>query len=365
MADLSSYTPIYIRADGDDTTGDGSAGAPYATAQKGFDVAIATASGNYVLDFGAGSFGGVVLSQDWPSRIAVRGVGADQSFLGGVYANGVDANIDLAVTASDAHNISIVGNGQINIGNVEAVGGGSNYSYGTIQGAGFPIQGRTGNGGAVTLQDVKAGHIYSMSGLQYFDYYDYVALGGVVTLSGVIAGDIDASSRSYTFAPSPANGGNVTITNSSVGNITSNGAYDGLLSGSGGAISVISSTCGVITANGGTGEQVTGGGGNVFLSGSTSGNIIANGGNGVAMGYSYTPGAIGGNVQLSNSASGNISALGGANLGYDGQMGRADGGIATFTGYSTLPNSVIANTIVTTNLRKGRGVNGSSILGIN
>ena len=74
MADLSTYTPIYIRTDGDDTTGDGSLGAPFATAQKGFETAY-LGTGDFVLDLGEGVEKYVNLfavSYIWPDTIAVR-----------------------------------------------------------------------------------------------------------------------------------------------------------------------------------------------------------------------------------------------------------------------------------------------------
>ena len=85
MANLEQYTPIYIKSSGNDSTGDGSSGNPYLTAQKAFEVAYA-GTGLKVLDFTEGNFGGVNLNgfSDWPSRIAVRGVDSQSSVLGGI-----------------------------------------------------------------------------------------------------------------------------------------------------------------------------------------------------------------------------------------------------------------------------------------
>ena len=115
MADLSNYTPIYIRTTGNDTTGNGSSGSPYATAQKGYDIAVATVSGNYVLDFGVGNFSGVLLSQDWPSRISIRGVNRLQTFLGNINGNGQDAvqdyeNNTIISPATSGYTINIISN---------------------------------------------------------------------------------------------------------------------------------------------------------------------------------------------------------------------------------------------------------------
>ena len=130
MADLSSYTPIYIRSNGNNSTGDGSSGNPYLTAQKGFEIAYAGA-GNKVLDFGVGSFGGINLATasayEWPSRIAVRGAGATTSFVGGINGNGSPTDFvdNMPVLGGPGSNISIISNKTINIGNIQTNGGGT------------------------------------------------------------------------------------------------------------------------------------------------------------------------------------------------------------------------------------------------
>jgi hypothetical protein len=138
MADLSSYTPIYIRSNGNDSTGDGSSGNPYLTAQKGFEIAYAGA-GNKVLDFGVGSFGGINLATlDWPSKIAVRGAGATTSFVGGINGDGspqgfFDGN---PILGGPGANISIISNKTINIGNIQTNGGGTYCGESSDPGAG-------------------------------------------------------------------------------------------------------------------------------------------------------------------------------------------------------------------------------------
>lgn len=71
---------LHVTTAGNDTTGDGSAGAPYATAQKAFDVAFA-GSGNYVIKLGVGNFGNVECYSGWPVRIGLRGEGWNVSSL--------------------------------------------------------------------------------------------------------------------------------------------------------------------------------------------------------------------------------------------------------------------------------------------
>lgn len=136
MADLSTYTPIYIRTTGNDATGNGSLAAPFATAQKGFQTAY-LATGNRVLDLGTGSFGGVDLNvafvptqfqvgedhneqpifetqilkpTEWPVRIAVQGVSASASNLGGIDGRGGYIPI------------SVIGNKTANLGDVTSNG---------------------------------------------------------------------------------------------------------------------------------------------------------------------------------------------------------------------------------------------------
>jgi len=45
-------------------------------------------------------------------------------------------------------------------------------------------------------------------------------------------------------------------------------------------------------------------------------------------------------------------------------MGNGSGGTVTLEGGSIIPNVINAGSVVSTNLNKGRGVNGSSILGL-
>lgn len=65
---------IYVTTAGNDTTGDGSLGAPYLTAQKAFDVALA-GSGDHLIKLGIGTFS-VNPGAAWPLRIMVSGAGA-------------------------------------------------------------------------------------------------------------------------------------------------------------------------------------------------------------------------------------------------------------------------------------------------
>ena len=64
---------LFVTISGNDTTGNGSLAAPYATAQKAYDVAL-VGSGDYVIRLGVGSFA-VTTTAAWPQRIGVSGVG--------------------------------------------------------------------------------------------------------------------------------------------------------------------------------------------------------------------------------------------------------------------------------------------------
>ena len=46
MSDFTGYTPVYVRSSGNDSTGDGSLGAPYATVKRGFEKAFAGVGGS-------------------------------------------------------------------------------------------------------------------------------------------------------------------------------------------------------------------------------------------------------------------------------------------------------------------------------
>jgi len=458
MADLSGYTPIYVRTTGNDTTGSGTSGSPYATAQKAFDIALAAASGNYVIDLGVGSFGGVVLTGNWPSRIAVRGVSAAQSNLGNIFGTGADATGDEScesTTAAVALSVSIVGNKSATLGNITLVGGddpttcgigaanGGSVSLtdcvcGNISLTGGYNESFSGSGGSVSLQGCAAGNITAIAVDSILSYSGFT--GGTVALNQSQALNIVVSgSRGMDFG---GDGGTVTLIQSQAGSITSNGGYSITASGDGGTVTISdSSTCGNISATGTTSDADGGTGGDVTVTASTSGNIdvsggygynlagnggtvtlnqaqagdiVSNGGQGYENpgdggpvtvsnksvcgsidsngGYGdYIGSGSGGDVVVNNSTVGNISSVGssgGNNGGPGGTVAVADGvcgsiicretyggvdpdagaihtGVVTLSGYTTIPNSiVVGDELITTNLKKGRGINGSSILGV-
>jgi hypothetical protein len=410
MADLSGYSPIYVRSNGNDSTGDGSIGNPYLTAQKAFESSycpgravyisdkiidggtpriVATDEyttleindllfedngggsaykyiggdtysyssyismnakidyvvGDVVLDFGAGSFGGVDLNaagaSEWPSRIAVRGAGATQSFLGGINGNGADEIYDyefgyIIESAAYGKNISIVSTNTINIGNISANGGNGTDTV--------------GGGGLVNLQYCDSGNISNGCGVGNPGSGNDA---GAVVLVNSTSGNIS----SY------GGGQSISLTNSISDNISSYG----LSGGSGGSTSceviLVNTISGNITSNGGSGAYNGANGGNITLTNSTARNINSYGGGG-SDGVGN-----GGIVNLSKSRCDIISNFNGNND-RDGSVNLIDGstsntvttGIITIIGHCIVPNNIIAN-VDASQMIKGRGVN-SSLLGV-
>ena len=388
------------------TAGGVSATLAYTTST--IDPVVDTAS--YVLDLGAGTFGGVNLydahATEWPSRIAVRGAGKTSSLLGGVNASSRDVlavdvggyNYVVLLDTVPPCEVAIVSNKTVNLGDVTAHGGYVSDTWGGITGV-TPRQGENitltdcvagdlSNGGTyghyeapgagaanypgsgtVTLTGCEAGDITTTS---YGGLWSYTGLNGSgsVTVTGSTVGDITtqavgSDSNQYYFGSS----GHVTVTNSAVGNINAqigaSAGYGGnaaLPVGDGGDVTVTSSTVG----NNLTGEPSAvvswnnkADGGNVTVSSSTVGNINTVGTdtenqNGIVPSHS-------GDVTISNSVTGNIAANGGADGG-TGALGI--GGVVELVGNVPLPGIILCGELDTTALDKGRGVNGSSILGV-
>jgi len=478
MADLSGYSPIYVRSTGNDSTGDGSSGFPYLTAQKAFEVAWDAGSGNYVIDLGVGDFGGVNLdtagATSWPSRVAVRGVSTSQSNLGGIAANGAneyyddDEEVMAWVDATAGKAVTVVGNSTANLGNVNTNGGnpdsgsatqqgkdGANISLTDItagdlnsSGGGNESFGQAaGNPGTITLSNVVAGTLSANGASVSFSYSENGpsggaaisvtsstvgaisttggggtnggAGGGAVTLASsstaasvnttggygtyggggggavtvtasTVTGNIETGgggSNPFESGYGSGNAGAVTITSSTVGNITARSG-EGANTGNGGSVTATSSVignvwtssnsagsgsagasgsvtmtncvAGTITTYGGNSDSVAGNGGDVSLTNSSVAAIFSHVGSNPISGAIYTNGD-GGNVTLvSSNVSGEIDTLGPV----DYNSVRRAGGSVTMSGSSTIPNNIKCGHLITTNLNKGRGVNGSNILGV-
>lgn len=79
-ASITTPKVLHVTTAGNDTTGDGSLGAPYLTGTKAFEVAFALGGQSICITFGVGTFV-VNTTEGWPSRIAVRGMGSPASAL--------------------------------------------------------------------------------------------------------------------------------------------------------------------------------------------------------------------------------------------------------------------------------------------
>lgn len=224
--DLSSYTPIYVRTTGDDANDGLTVGSPKCMAQSAYDAAVAAGTGNYVLDFGAGSFGMILLAANWPARIALRGAGATSSFLGGINGAGIaaggtlddDGNFTAEWDSSAGYNIELVGDG-ISLGAISTSGGnGSSTDFGW---GSYPL-GR--DGGSINITGCSMGAVSSSGG------YGWSTAGnaGSIELVGCQAGDIYAAGGALYAAyyyDTPSSGNNVALTDSTSGAISTPGGY--------------------------------------------------------------------------------------------------------------------------------------------
>lgn len=265
MADLSSYSPIYIRVNGNDSTGDGSINAPFLTAQKAFEMAydISQYGGSnelLVLDFGIGNFGGVNLATanatEWPNNIAVRGVNLNQSFLGEINGNGNDGIIDYEtytdiVVPSNGKDIYIISNNSISINTINSNGGnGISVSFGIST-----------RGGNLIIKDIQVHTINCFSGsvtihnsnIQIITCDGTYIIGGNGT--GTSGGNINIYNSNITTINNNGNifddygqpGGINNIVNSKVQTINSAGGVSAYGIGSGGTVTIDNSFCRYIT----------------------------------------------------------------------------------------------------------------------
>lgn len=280
---LSGYTPIYVRSDGDNSDGLTPETA-FTSAQSAFDLTYGFGSGDYVIDLGIGSFGGVVLSAgEWPVRIAVRGVGYGSSDIGGItYPPG-------------GGSVAIIGNNTATLGNI------------TLDGIGVDGDGDGNNGGNVNLTNITCGNI-SVNGFGG----NAGGNGGLVTLNGASVGTISSNGgEGLSLGYSNGSGGNITlISNSIASSISSNGGANGSNS-DGGTVSITNSAGGDISTVGGTTTtsfRTCGAGGTITLNNAVVGNIISNSGESSDT-NSY--GASAGNVIVISSTTNNINASGG------------------------------------------------------
>ena len=391
-------TILYVRTTGNDNNS-GTIGSPFRTAQKAFETAYFSA-GDYILDFGSGSFGGVNLQSiiepnliekftcwneyvggnnillikvnsnryngycgesfvrgvsnwvytndyvtltssdnpdypwlatfpgsvnfdniypltpiktvptSWPSRISIRGVSPNNTLLGNIIGTGRD-NQDYyqcgsynITSGSNASNISL-SSFNINVGNINANGAAYFEDLGGFNGT---------NGGIVSLTGCYFNNINITGGGQ--------ALGGSTFLLNCSGLDILANSYSqyvgYSNVVITATAGSVTIQNTKVRNINSNGAnntigdlYNGI---NGGNVTLTQNSSATnIYTFGSEGMQTGGNGGNITLNSSTVNNVYLYGGlasAGCGLGY-ITGGTHGTLTNINSIISGTTSSFDG------------------------------------------------------
>lgn len=333
--DWTGYTPIYVRATGNDGNDGLSEGNAKATAQAAFDVALGAGSGNYVLDFGVGTFAGIATSVAWPGRIGVRGAGSGSN-IGGIDASGIDGAYEyveltdewITTSPTAGSNVTIVSDLTVNLGIVDCRGGNTGTGYENATNGGninltdcVLTEANSSGGVADSYPDASGGNAGSITALRCEPAVSTIALnaeggyadqntagaGGTVTATDCVGVSVNAKGGiantfySYgSYVPAGLGGGAVTLVRCSVGNVFTDA---------------------------GEGYEVYGNGGSINLTDCRiSGYITHSGGfNSYISLYSFP-------------------------------------GIVTFVGDTwPIPNTGI---ITTTNLKQGRGINGSSILGI-
>lgn len=104
-ATITTPKVLHVTTAGNDTTGDGSLGAPFLTGTKAFTVALALTGQNVCIQFGVGAFT-CTTSAVWPSRIAVKGMGPLVTTLTLTTTDNVilwsDRSVAVALTATGA-----------------------------------------------------------------------------------------------------------------------------------------------------------------------------------------------------------------------------------------------------------------------
>jgi hypothetical protein len=253
-------TVLYIRTNGSDSN-NGTLASPFGTAQKAFNVAYAAGSGDYVLNFGAGTFSGINLHSvpggpvAWPSRISVVGAGNTVSFLGGIYAKGV-SSLSTDVPATDGFGITITSDNSINLGDINCDGGDDNYGDQNS----YPVN---GNGGYIGLVNCTFGSISSSGGSanNSSSGSQDKGAGGTVQLSNCTGLDVNVNG-SYC-----GRAGTITASNSTLHDLSANSAQDGndcSNAASGGTITITNCTVHSISAGGGNTNTGIGGGPGTF-----------------------------------------------------------------------------------------------------
>ena len=298
---ITVLTPtIYLRTTGNDATGAiNDSTLPFLTAQAAVDAAIAFNANPItplIIDVGAGSFGNVTLTTNFPGSITWTGAGAGSSIIGDISANGTNGAAGVAsgdptlgdydgAPGTNGLTVTIVSDFTVTFGNVSTNGG--NGGLQAIDPDARP--GDPGIGGILNLTGIF-GNLSALGGSGHGG-----GAGGTITLVGnSTATGIDASgggdlcvlAQSCITSQNSGNGGAVDIQNTAIvnGNVTSNGGDNNgdasarMTAGSGGNIIVSGTVNGAVTSNGGnTYDSDVGNGGLVTVNptGVVTGNITA------------------------------------------------------------------------------------------
>jgi len=215
-------TDAFVSAAGNDATAMvGDPARPFRTAQAAFDAALA-AGGERVLRFGAGDFGGIVLSADWPEQIRLAGAGPTVCRLGGIAgrgapgAAGTDETADSPATpgtnGGNGRTVRIATDGLIDLGSIDLSAGPGGDGGKNLDGTYPPNNGGGGGTGSTleltscVLGDVTA----SGAGFGQPGYNGPGGFGGTVTLVNCTVGAITANGGPGTYGPGM--GGTATLT---------------------------------------------------------------------------------------------------------------------------------------------------------
>ena len=306
-----AFITIYVRTTGSDSNNGSSAGSAFLTAQAAFNYtrnqAISYPSNTYALDFGAGTYGGIILRGDdysqvaplsWPQNLQIKGAGAASTFLGGIdgnagspgnYSNIGPYNESQYLGASAGASINITSDKSINLGNITANGSPGGDDAQNYQ------QNNSGGGGSITLNNCIAGNITAQTG--------YL----VITADGAEQFN-----------------------------------YGGFAATQGGSISIYNSQVSVVEVSGLNDVYATPSG-TIHLSNySSATQLRANGGTSSGWSYQFVP-TRGGSIYLQNYCTAQSASVSGGSMYPCENVSGENGGIISLTIHSTTTVSTIAN----------------------
>jgi len=320
---------IYVRADGDDSTGEvGNSDSPFQTAQGAVDAALSVNVSNLrhiVLDFGEGDFGDVDLFVEFGKFVTWRGVGSDLSKIGVVTSFGGSTTVD-DKDGTKSPDLMINTDSTLSFFKILSIGGSASSpvsrdvyggSPGRIAFTGLArfINSNPGFGEALSSGDsigAPGGTIVVEKGSVVEEVTAYGAKGkiagrgGEIIIHGVVKNKVianGAASSSY----DGGDGGKIWVTGHVLGFVTARGG-NGAYGGRGGEVTIFGQVGSYISAYGGRGLSDKGGDGGIvnILSQASVFDIDVGGGNGTG------GGGTGGYVEVTEARARNINAKGGS-----------------------------------------------------